>query len=200
MFANEKTRDIVIEDLSRSFGDKKVLDNFCATFPHGKVSVIVGASGCGKTTLLRILMGLETPDGGRVTGLEGARIAAVFQEDRLIHERDAIYNIRLVNSKLSREEIIAAMKAVGLVGCERQPVRELSGGMRRRVSLLRALLSDFDLLLLDEPFKGLDPDTRAETAKFVRDTLGGRSAIAVSHDSPDAELLGASCIVEMSRK
>lgn len=197
MHTNEKMQDIVIEYLSKSFGDKKILDDLCTTFPVGEVSVIVGASGCGKTTLLRILMGLESSDGGSISGLDGMRIAPVFQEDRLISERDAVYNIRLVNKALSRESVLAAMDAVGLAGCEHQPVRELSGGMRRRVSLLRALLSDFDLLLLDEPFKGLDPDTRAQTAKFVRDTLDGRTAIAVSHDTPDAELLGASRIVEM---
>lgn len=92
--------------------------------PHGPVRG-------GKTTLLRILMGLERPDGGTIDGLAGLRLSAVFQEDRLCDNLDPSANIRLINPTLGRRETEDALAAVGLAGCLRQPARELSGGMRR---------------------------------------------------------------------
>lgn len=183
--------DIILKDIQKSFGDKKVLDHFSATFQGSGVTLVLGPSGCGKTTLLRILMGLEKADGGEISGLSGKRIAAVFQEDRLLSGRDAQSNIRLTNKDLSREDIVTAMHNVGLFDCERKPMSALSGGMRRRVAILRALLAKFDLLILDEPFKGLDDENKLQTAKFVKETLGGRCAIVVTHDPSDGELLGA---------
>lgn len=183
--------DIVIKDLQKSFGDKRVLDHFSATFRGDGVSLVLGPSGCGKTTLLRILMGLERADGGEISGLSGKKVAAVFQEDRLLSDRDAPSNIRLTNKDLSHEEIATAMHKVGLFDCERKPISALSGGMRRRVAILRALLAKFDLLILDEPFKGLDDENKIQTANYIKEKLGGRCAVVVTHDPADSRLLGA---------
>ena len=132
-------QDIRIEGLSKRFGDKVVLRDVSLRFPAGRVSCLMAPSGAGKTTLLRILMGLETADEGRVTGLEGARIAPVFQEDRLLEGLDAAGNIRLVTPGLSDPDAAVALRDFSLEAVAGQPVSELSGGMRRRVALLRAL-------------------------------------------------------------
>jgi len=184
-------RDIAIDHLSKAYGGRDVLRDLCLRFPGGGLSCLMAPSGAGKTTLLRILMGLEAPDSGRVTGLEGARIAPVFQEDRLLEGLDALANLRLVTPGLDEARAQDALQAFGLGDCAGQPVSELSGGMRRRVALLRALLSDGDVLLLDEPFTGLDADTRAQV---IRETLAlarGRTTVVVTHDPEAAALLGA---------
>ena len=139
-------------------------------------------SGAGKTTLLRILMGLEQADGGTVGGLEGLRLSAVFQEDRLCERLDPVANIRLVNPGLSRETVLRALEGVGLDGCAGQKAEELSGGMRRRVAILRALLAPYDLLLLDEPFRGLDRKTKALVMEDTRRRCEGRTVLLVTHD------------------
>ena len=149
--------DIVIRNLCKSFDGKPVLCDFSAGLPAGQVTGLMAPSGAGKTTLLRILMGLERPDSGTIDGLAGLRLSAVFQEDRLCDNLDPSANIRLSNPSLGRREAEEALTAVGLAGCLQQPVRELSGGMCRRVAILRALLAEYDLLFLDEPTSGLDP-------------------------------------------
>ena len=132
--------DIVIRSLCKAFDGKHALQGFSATLPAGQVSCIMAPSGGGKTTLLRILLGLEAADSGEVQGLAGLRLSAVFQEDRLLENLSPVANIRLVNPRRPRGEVLAALAAVRLSGCADQPARELSGGMRRRVAILRALL------------------------------------------------------------
>ena len=167
---------IQVRNLSKSFGDKAVLRNFSADFPAGAVTAVMAPSGGGKTTLLRLLMGLETADGGTVEGLEGLRQSAVFQEDRLCENLSAQANLRLVNPSLSAKEAEEALAAVGLAGCGGQRVAEFSGGMRRRVAILRALLARWDVLFLDEPFKGLDAGDAALDCTPAAGAKGGRSS------------------------
>lgn len=187
---------IVINALSKSFGEKKVLDCFSAVFPEGEVTCIMGQSGCGKTTLLNILMGLLSADSGTIQGLPG-RISAVFQEDRLCEDFSALRNVRLVTGKaVSDGQIIDCLEALGLVGSLNCPVRELSGGMKRRVAIARALLAGGELLILDEPFKGLDEDTRRNAAAQILHRAEGRTIIMVTHDPDEAQLTGGK-ITEM---
>lgn len=190
--------EIRIDNLSKSYQGIPVLQNVVLYFPKGKTSCVMAPSGKGKTTLLRILLGLEKADRGAVTGMEGVRCSAVFQEDRLCANLSVSANIRLVRRKKiwekNREEKVEvqeAIKAVGLEGCENQPVRELSGGMRRRVALLRALYAEWDVLFLDEPFKGLDLETKEQTIAFTREKCRGKTVILVTHDEREAELMGA---------
>ena len=143
-----------MDKLCKAFGGKTVLQDFSCELEEGRVTALMAPSGAGKTTLLRILLGLETADSGEITGLSGKRLAAVFQEDRLLDFMTPVDNIRLPVPKLERAVILREMAAMGLTGCENQPVRELSGGMRRRVAILRALLCGADVIALDEPFKG----------------------------------------------
>ena len=111
-----------------------------------------GSSGKGKTTLLRILIGLEKADNGKITGMEGKDISVVFQEDRLCENLNVLSNIRLVQEKKKEgkqeflKKVQKGLEEVGLLECSHQPVKELSGGMKRRVAILRALYAKWDIL------------------------------------------------------
>ena len=191
-------RDIMIQGLYKAFVGKEVLRDFSAVLPAGRVTGLMAPSGTGKTTLLRILMGLERPDRGTITGLQGLRLSAVFQEDRLCENLNPVSNLRLVTPALSREAAEAALAAVGLTDCLNQPVRELSGGMRRRVAILRALLAEYDLLFLDEPFKGLDRETKEVVMADTRRRCDGRTVLFVTHDPTELEAMGAVWRLELT--
>ena len=182
--------DIVIQGLWKAFDGKPVLENFSARLPAGQVTGLMAPSGGGKTTLLRILMGLEPADRGTITGLEGLRLSAVFQEDRLCDNLNPVSNIRLVSPKRTPQEVRQALEGVGLSDCFAQPVRELSGGMRRRVAILRALLADYDLLFLDEPFRGLDAETKAVVLADTKRRCAGRTVLLVTHDPSELDAMG----------
>lgn len=182
---------IEIRGLYKAFEAKQVLENFSCTLDEGSTTCIMGPSGVGKTTLINILLGLLKPDAGTIGTLASMRRSAVFQEDRLCENIDAIANVRLVTGNaVSREAILAALAAIGLCDCASQPVRELSGGMRRRVAIVRALLAEYDVLILDEPFKGLDEETKAQTLAFLREQASGRTVIMITHDAKEAAQMG----------
>lgn len=182
--------EIRMEGVWKSFGDKTVLRDVSMAFPPGSVTCLMGPSGCGKTTLLRIVMGLVKPDRGRVSGVpEG--ISVLFQEDRLCQGFSPVANVRLVTGRsVPEEEIRELLGRLGLEDSLDLPARELSGGMSRRAALCRALLASGELLILDEPFKGLDPETRERAAGLVREYARGRTLLFVTHDSREAALLG----------
>ncbi len=183
--------DIVLNSICKAYGDNRVLVNFSAVIPAGKIACVTGPSGRGKTTLLRLLMGLESPESGDILGMAGLRLSAIFQEDRLCENLSPVSNIRLACPQRSQRDIAAALEAMGLAGCVAQPVRTLSGGMRRRVALLRALMADYDILFLDEPFKGLDAATKAAVIDETRRRIAGKSVLLVTHDPEEATALGA---------
>ncbi len=184
-----------IQHLCKSFDGKMVLDHVSLTLESGGTACLMAPSGRGKTTLLRCIAGLETPDSGQITDLP-ERIAYVFQEDRLCDGFSAVDNIRLVTGKaLGEGEIRRHLEELGLAGSLDQPVRELSGGMRRRVVISRAVCFGADLLLLDEPFKGLDDEARQQTADYILRHRGAAAILCVTHDREDAAALGGADIV-----
>ncbi|MBE5806783.1 MAG: ABC transporter ATP-binding protein [Clostridiales bacterium] len=182
---------VSIESVRKAFEGRVVLDGVSFSIEPGETVCLMAPSGAGKTTLINILLGLLRPDSGTVTGLERASTGVVFQEDRLIEDMDAVSNIRLVNTGLSRERVVGELGRMGLAGSEAQPVRELSGGMRRRVCLLRALMSGAEFLVLDEPFNGLDEDTRGIAIARTKALAAGRPVLMVTHDPEAAALMGA---------
>ena len=183
---------IEIRNLTKSYGEKRVLEQVSFSIPVGQTTCVMGPSGCGKTTLLRILMGLEIPDGGTVTGLLGMRFSAVFQEDRLAENFSALKNVRMAQPKgSSPQDALAALAALGLKDAAFQPVNEMSGGMRRRTAILRALAAPWDVLFLDEPFKGLDANTKDMAIEYVRNQVRGQTVVMVSHDEGEAAAMGA---------
>ena len=179
------------ERLYKSYGAHRVLENLTLSFPSGNRYCIMSPSGGGKTTLFRLFSGLEVPDGGRLIGFDTARISMVFQEDRLCDHLSPITNTALVQTRPNRGDIHAYLTELLPESCLYQPVSALSGGMKRRVAIARALLADSDVLLLDEPFTGLDEESRSRTIDFVRSHQGGRLLLMATHHPEEAEQLGA---------
>lgn len=185
---------IIVKNLHKSFGEKKVLDGFNASFEIGKVTCVMGESGGGKTTLLNLIMGLLKPDAGEISGVPN-KISAVFQEDRLCEPYSAVRNVLAVTGhSVAEDDIVALLRELRLEGSEYLPVNTLSGGMRRRVALARALLAESELVLLDEPFKGLDEETRLQVIETLKKYTSGKTLIISTHDSRDCIELGASVI------
>lgn len=186
-------QDIVVTNLSKHYGTKQVLDGFSAVFAAGRVSCVMGRSGCGKTTLLNILMGLCRPDGGSVQGVP-KKLAAVFQEDRLCESFSAGANAALAAPHTDAAALERHFAAVGLAGSLHTRTSQLSGGMKRRVAIVRAVLAQSDALFLDEPFKGLDEDTRALTVRYLTEHTAGKTVIMVTHSALEVSLMGGSLI------
>lgn len=183
-------KDIVLENIGISFGDNRVLSGLSHVFREGSVTCIEGPSGCGKTTLLNIIAGLCEPDEGSVSGVP-EKIAFVFQEDRLCEDYTVGANIRLVcGARMPAEKIDALLAELGLSGTEKKPVRDFSGGMKRRVAIARALAYEGELVILDEPFKGLDDALKKKAMDCVLAHCAGKTLICVTHDSAEAEYLG----------
>ena len=181
---------LTIEHLTKQFGEKTLFRDLCLTVEGP--AVLWAPSGWGKTTLLRILMGLDTPTAGRVRGV--GRAAAVFQEDRLCPQLTALQNVTLVlpgSEKQYKEQIVADFQQLGMdAAALALPAARLSGGQKRRTALLRALWAPSDTLLLDEPFIGMDPDTLAAAAALLRTRCGTEPVLLATHDREAIRLLG----------
>lgn len=183
---------ILLEQVFFSYGAAPVLMNLSMTFPDTGAVCLFGPSGCGKTTLLRLLAGLEQPQGGAIQGLTEKRIAMVFQEDRLLPWKTAVDNVALVlHGEDSRERAISALAEVGLSSAANERPAALSGGMKRRVAIARAIAMDSDCILLDEPFSGLDRDNWFPLAARLRALAETRLIVMVTHIEEEAEALGA---------
>lgn len=170
--------EIRAEKLCVALEGREILRDFSADFPRG-VTCVAGPSGRGKTTLLRALAGLIVPQGGRILGTQGLRVAVDFQEDRLLPWATALDNVALV---CDRAEAARRLAQVGLADDARKRPSELSGGMRRRTALARALAYGGDLLLLDEPMTGVDASTADAVMAKVREEYAGRFVVLVTHD------------------
>lgn len=181
-------KDLVLEHVEKRYGDKVVLRDFSARFPGGECTCIMGPSGCGKTTLLRLILGLETLDGGQILG-RSFPMAAVFQENRLFEDFSALSNVTAVCPKERRPEAARHLMALGLGESLHAPVRTLSGGMKRRVAVARAVLAPGEVLVLDEPFTGLDRDTKAAVLAYLKDHTQGRTLLLVTHDPAERDAL-----------
>ena len=137
-------------------------------------------------------MGLETADSGTIEGLEGRSFSAVFQEDRLLEGYTALQNIRFVTGRrYPAHELTAIIKRLLPEDSLKKPVSEFSGGMKRRTAILRAILAPADIVLMDEPFTGLDPDTKRQAARMINEYTAGKLLLFSTHSKEDAALLGA---------
>ncbi len=184
----QKHTSLILEDVTVSFGEKKVLDHLKARFDGDGIYCIMGASGCGKTTLLRVCAGLQETAGGRVYG----KIGMVFQEDRLCRQLSALNNVLLTaDPRYSTENVISLLSEIFPQEALRQPAEQLSGGMKRRLAVARAVLSDAERLLLDEPFAGLDEANRERLISWILQNRNGRLLIVTTHEEADAGRMGA---------
>lgn len=172
---------IRLSHINKVFGEQVVIEDFSYTFEEGKTYQIEGDSGLGKTTLLRILMGLEKPTSGEVIYEKELSFAPVFQESRLVEEKGSILNIQIVNRKLTKEEIRKALEEILPSSSLDKPVKELSGGMRRRLEIARSLLSSNSVIVMDEPFASLDKENIEGVIAFIEHHREGRTFIFTSH-------------------
>ena len=189
---------LTVEHLSKRFGDAVLFTDLNLTVENP--AVLWAPSGWGKTTLLRILMGLEAPTAGRVQGV--GRVAAVFQEDRLCPQFSAVRNVTLVLPGAETQyisQITSDFQQLGMDAAALQlPAGKLSGGQKRRTALLRALWAASDTLLLDEPFTGMDPDTLQRAAALLRQRCAGKPVLLATHDREAIQALGWP-VIELDR-
>ena len=204
-----------LRGVRKSFGEVPVVADLDLTFPEGRTTVLLGPSGCGKSTLLRLIIGLVQPDAGtvRIDGAEVTqgnglalrrRIGYVIQEGSLFPHLTAEGNITLMARYLGWAEDAMARRVAELAeltrfpsdGLRRYPA-ELSGGQGRRVALMRALMLDPDVILLDEPLGALDPMIRAELQSDLRDIFRrlGKTVVLVTHDIGEAGFFGDDIIL-----
>lgn len=182
--------DIILENINKSFEEKQVLTNVNAVIKENKITCLMGSSGIGKTTLLNILMGIIKADSGNIKNMPQKK-SAVFQENRLCEGFSVMANIKAANSLVNEEVIKEHLNFLKLENTQKTKVSTLSGGMKRRVALIRAVLAQKDILFLDEPFKGLDDDTRKLAADYLLKYAKNTTVLMVTHQKEDAENLGA---------
>lgn len=173
--------------------DKPVLSHVTLELTDEQPVLLLGESGGGKTTLLRLLAGFLKPQSGRIEGISAdTRIAVLFQEDRLFPHMTVYKNLKTVCPGLTRAEAAVCLAELNLKPSVLDDLPgKLSGGMRRRAALARALLFEAELILLDEPFQGLDEETHQKALAFVKKRTEGRPLLVISHDPADGPALGA---------
>ncbi len=177
-----------LSNISKCFGEKKVIDSFSYDFKCGKITAILGESGCGKTTLLRCIAGLEQPDSGKITN-DMKNIAIAFQEHRLLPWLTVSQNINLVLGRepLDNNSMKNLLENFELYGIENSFPSQLSGGMKQRVSLARAFIYASELILMDEPFSELDEITKSKIIKFLSENKKDKTIIYITHSQSETE-------------
>ena len=173
--------ELRVEHLCKCYGENTVLDDISFTARVG-VTRLLGPSGIGKTTLLRVLLGLETPDSGTVNG-DKFRWTAVFQENRLLEGLDAEGNLRFVlGANYNAAAAQALLEELRLGDVRKKKVRDYSGGMQRRLALARALLAPSDAIALDEPFTGLDAENREAAMRAILRAAETKIVLLSTHE------------------
>lgn len=177
---------IRFDRVSFSYGNKTVLHEASFQIENGEHVAIQGASGCGKTTLLRLILGLEKPESGTVT-VTASRIAVLFQEDRLLPYLSVAKNCELFAA--NRTSVRPMLRSLALEAVSDALPSALSGGMARRAALARALCRGGELYLLDEPFNGLDGENAERCAEEILRATEGKTLLVITHHESEAELL-----------
>ena len=175
-------------------GRRHVFRNFSLHVKPGERILVQGASGCGTTTLLRLIMGLERPDLGELH-IGTGKLSAVFQENRLLPYLTAAENCTLFGP--DREAVLSLLARIGLEESADAYPSSLSGGMARRVAIARALTHPADLYLFDEPFTGLDEENVQRTAETICHATEGKTVVLVTHRAEEGQLLGVDRTVEL---
>lgn len=185
--------DIKIENLYKSYEEKTIFRDFNITFKESEVNTIIGKSGCGKTTLLKIISNIIKEDSGTIQGVKDDEISYIFQEDRLIEWLTVKENLKLVlkNSYHKSDLDSVCRKYLNLVGIgeyENYYPKKLSGGIRQRVNIARAFAKPSKLVIMDEPFKSIDVKNKNDIMESFNNALkkDKRTVIFVTHDIDEA--------------
>ncbi len=165
------------EDIDKSYHGERILEKVSVVYEPGQTYYLTSPSGSGKTTLLRILAGLTMPDAGCVKA--SFSCSMVFQEDRLCEDYSAVKNVALITGEGRRAE--EALRKLLKEEALHKPCRQLSGGMKRRVALVRAMEAESEYILLDEPFTGMDAETKRRAEAYIREKQNGRTLIIATH-------------------
>jgi len=201
------TRTLVLDDVTKAFPTGTVaLEGVSLSVAAGEFVSVVGPSGCGKSTLLRLASGLDQVTGGDIE-VNATSTSYVFQEATLLEWRSALRNVELVGELRGapkadrRRRAQAALDLVGLTGFEKQHPRQLSGGMRMRVSIARALVAEPDLALFDEPFGALDEITRLRMQTELQSLfeLKNFAGLFITHSVSEAVYLSTRVVVMSGR-
>lgn len=187
-----------VSNLSKNFGNLKVIDGWDIELKEGEKVVLVGPSGCGKTTFFRIISGLEKSTSGTVN-VFAQKVGYVFQEPRLFPWRTVFDNLRIIRD--DEDKIEEVIKMMSLAGFEQLIPSKLSGGMKQRVNLARALLIEPDFLILDEPFSSLDLKIKLAIMKDIEKLWSKYkfSLLMVTHDLKEAIFLADKVVILSSR-
>ena len=183
---------VELKGVSKKF-DTILFEDFNIIFEKGKTTVLLGNSGCGKTALINILLGFLKPDKG-YADLGGAeRVSVVFQENRLINSINVLNNLLCVNNddKLCKE----VLEKLNLKDSLLKYPEELSGGMKRRVALARAIVYGGDLFIMDEPFNGIDIILKERLMPMVKSVLHGKTAVLITHEIQEAVNMGDNIVI-----
>lgn len=187
-----------IQNLTKRFGKKMIFSDLSYCFAHKGLYVLRGKSGIGKTTLLRIIAGLDKDYSGEIIGGGIGQVSFAFQEYRLFPQLSALENVMLASEDNSDSDKIKATDLLTRLGFLPEDMKllpsELSGGMKQRVSLARAFLKNAPILLLDEPTKELDPLLCERVCEIIRDIAQNRLVILVTHKEEDVLLLDGELI------
>ena len=178
---------IEVRKVSKSFDGKEVLRGVSLVIEKGKCTALTGVSGKGKTTLMRIIAGLEKADSGEVIYREKPVCTFVFQENRLLEHKSVIDNILSVAPDRKRAEYF--LQRTGLLGDKDKKAADLSGGMKRRLAIARALSYGGELYFLDEPLRELDGETLRAVAQVIKGEITGKTAVLITHDEFSSEFL-----------
>ncbi|MCC8128245.1 MAG: ATP-binding cassette domain-containing protein [Clostridiales bacterium] len=200
---------LILRNVCKAYGELSVLKDVNLELASDGIYCLMAPSGSGKTTLLRLILGLERPDFGeiivnfkadserfagrnRLPASEQSIYSAVFQEDRLCEDFSALDNLLLTShGSFTREQLTEELCCLLPEESIRRPVRTLSGGMKRRVAILRAMLAPSQAILMDEPFSGLDEDMRHTVIRYILEHRQNRLLLVATHQEEDVGLLGA---------
>lgn len=181
-----------LKNVYKTYGTNTVMENFSCEIKKNKITVFFGNSGCGKTTLTRLLLSLEKPDSGEVI-MPNVKKSVLFQEDRLLEWLTVSENLSCVLDRDDsglKEKVNTVLERVELLEYKDSYPNELSGGMKRRLSLARALIYDGDIVILDEPFKGFDSQLKERILPYISQLKdSGKTVIMITHDINEANAL-----------
>jgi NitT/TauT family transport system ATP-binding protein len=191
---------VKIVNLSFSYNDTKIFDNFNLDIEENSICTVVGSSGCGKTTLLKLISNLEKPSGGIIIKCDDeiGAVSYLFQEPRLLRSQTTFSNIDIIlknsikDKNERKDKVLYYLERVGLLEHRKKYPNELSGGMRQRAAIARAFAYPSNLILMDEPMQGLDISSKYDVLDLFKEMWASdpRTTLFVTHDLRDALVMG----------